>query len=50
MPGLAFLSQKMAEPGPKLYGAKIVNFCRTKLCRAVTGRVEVSEKFYLTTT
>ena len=42
MPNLGILSQKLAEPEPKAYGAKIAVFTGAKLRRALTERDEVS--------
>ena len=49
MPNLGIPSQKLAEPEPKAYGAKIAVFTRAKLRRALTDPYEVLGPFYLTT-
>ena len=41
MPNLVIRSQKLAEPEPKAYGAKIAVFTLAKLRRALTELFEV---------
>ena len=49
MPNLGIPSQKLAEPEPKAYVAKIAIFTGAKLRRALTDQNDDLGPFYLTT-